>query len=345
MGQTDSMYTILGIESSCDDSAAAICRGGQICANVVSRQLDHAQWGGVVPELASRLHQVWVPAVVQQALADAKLTMADLDAIAVTTGPGLMGALLVGTCYAKGLAMGLGKHLIAVDHLQGHLASLFTPPINLPDWTPPALPMVVLTVSGGHTQLQVLRSPLQAEVIGRTRDDAAGEAFDKAAKLLGLPYPGGPELDRLAEAGDPHRHPDIARPDVPGLDFSFSGLKTSFRYYLQKQQQADPTFLARERPHLAAALRHRVVHNLLDKLFQAAEQHGVQSVGIAGGVSANVLLRRAFLAECQRRGLDGRIPPFAYCTDNAAMIAWAGSELHRQRVHADAYTVAYASGG
>jgi N6-L-threonylcarbamoyladenine synthase len=327
---------ILGIESSCDDTAAAVCIDGKICSNVVSSQLKHADFGGVIPELASRLHQVAIGAVVEKALADAAVLPDELTAIVFTAGPGLMGSLLVGTTFAKAYALALGLPLVQVNHLDGHRISLLLAE------PAPTYPLVCLTVSGGHTQLEWMESPLESRLLGSTRDDAAGEAFDKAAKLMGLPYPGGPALDKLAETGDASFHP-FPKPQMAGLDFSFSGLKTSLLYYLQAQRAADPTFLDTHRADLCASFRQVVVENLLDKLFDAAAQKGVTTVGIAGGVSANGLLRRRFAEMCTEKGLHGAIPPFAYCTDNAAMIALSGHYQYLAGDRASQYTAPYAT--
>lgn len=327
---------ILGIETSCDDTAAAVLIDGRVVSDVVGRQQEHAKHGGVVPELASRLHLQLIAPVVDDALRQAGLHPRDLSAVAVTQGPGLLGALLVGDGFAKGLCAGLAVPLISVDHMTGHLHSLF---IEDPK---PDLPFLCLTVSGGHTQLTLVRDFLDFEIIGQTRDDAAGEAFDKIAKLLGLPYPGGPEVDRLAETGDPDF---AALPDssLKGYEFSFSGLKTAFLYHLQKQLERDPNYLEANRAHLCASARKRIVNTLLDKLFAAAADYGAEQVAIVGGVSANRLLRREFESRCVVSGLQGFIPAFRYCTDNAAMIAQAGWSLWRAGRFAPQYSTVFAS--
>lgn len=327
---------VLALESSCDDTAAAILVGGKVRANVVSSQLGHTHYGGVIPEMASRQHQQAVATVVAEALRQAGVGFADLTGVAYTQGPGLMGALLVGSLYAKAVASALGIPAVAVDHLQGHRLSLCLA-------EPPAsFPYLCLTVSGGHTQLDWVMGPTESTPLGATRDDAAGEAFDKAAKLLGLPYPGGPHLDALAETGDPEQHP-LPPPSVPGLDFSFSGLKTALRYYIEKQQALQPAFLETERAHLAASFRAVVVGSLLEKLRAAILQTGARAVGIAGGVSANRHLRRAFLALCDEMGVQGTLPPLAYCTDNAAMIGLVGHYLLAEGQRSDCYTVPFAT--
>lgn len=324
---------VLGIESSCDDTAAAILIDGKVCANVVSSQLRHAEHGGVVPELASRLHQSYIARVVQQALQDAGVGFTDLTAVAYTQGPGLLGALLVGATYAKALGSALGIPAIGVDHLQGHRLSLLLA-------EPPAsFPFLCLTVSGGHTQLDWVTDGANHETLGRTRDDAAGECFDKTAKLLGLPYPGGPVLDKLAETGTPGTHP-LPHPSIEGFDFSFSGLKTALLYYLQKQPEG---FVAAHLADLAASLRAVVVASLLEKLAAAIHHTGAQHVGIAGGVSANRLLRRDFMTLTEKLGVTGHLPPPAYCTDNAAMIALGGLQLLQGGMAPDPYATPFAT--
>ena len=311
---------LLGIETSCDDTAAAVLVEGLLVADVVGRQLEHTAFGGVVPELASRLHLQLIAPVVAQALQQAQVEVRQLGAVAVTQGPGLLGALIVGDGFAKGLCTALQIPLISVDHLTGHLHSVF-----LID-EQPEFPFVCLTVSGGHTQLTLVRDYLDYELLGQTRDDAAGEAFDKIAKLMGLPYPGGPEVDRLAESGDPYLIP-LPESSLKGPEFSFSGLKTAVLYHVQRELGNDPLYLERHRADLCAAVRWRIVQTLLDKLFAAALAHGVRQVAVVGGVSANRLLRREFETRCQTLGLRGFIPPFRFCTDNAAMIARAGWSL------------------
>ncbi len=319
-----SPHYLLAIESSCDDTAAAVLVGGKVRSSVVSSQLRHADFGGVLPEMASRLHLTAIGPVVRQALLQAEVSLAQLDAIAVTAGPGLLGSLHVGVAYAKGVAFALGVPLIGVDHLKGHLASAY---LSEPAPSPDA-PLLTLIVSGGHTQLMHQHSPLSAELLGQTRDDAAGEAFDKVAKLIGLPYPGGAALDALAETGDAHFH-RFAIPRVEGLDFSFSGLKTAFLYHLRDAQAAQPDYVARHAHDLAAAIRYTLVEALVQKFERAAEHTGLRHWAVVGGVSANRLLRRrmAQLAESHQAQLY--IPPLRYCTDNAAMIALAGFHLLR----------------
>jgi N6-L-threonylcarbamoyladenine synthase len=315
---------MLGIESSCDDTAAAVLVDGRVCSNVVASQSVHERWGGVVPELASRAHQENVVPVVDRALKEAGVTMQRLSAVAFTRGPGLIGALLVGTSYAKSVAQALGIPMIAVDHLQAHvLAHFIQDDVVRPR---PPFPFLNLTVSGGHTQLVLVRSPLDMEVVGTTLDDAAGEAFDKGAKLLGLPYPGGPLIDRHARDGDPGRH-DLPRPVVSGLDMSFSGVKTAFANLIREGMQHDPGFLARERDDLCATLQDTIVAILLGKVRKAARRHGLSHIAMSGGVSVNSLLRDRFVDLAVREGWQAYVPPPAYCTDNAAMIAMAGHYL------------------
>ena len=308
------MPVILALESSCDDTGAAVMADGVLLANVVATQQVHEQYGGVVPELASRAHQQHVLPVVTAALKKAGLTKHDLDAVAVTQGPGLLGSLLVGGMFAKALALALDKPLIAVNHMRAHILAHF---IRDPK---PAFPFLCLTVSGGHTQLVVVKSALEMTVIGQTIDDAAGEAFDKTSKLLGLPYPGGPHLDRHARTGDPLR---FAFPvgAMPGYDFSFSGLKTAVLYFLKKETAANPDFIAQNLPDLCASIQHTIIATLLRQLRKAAAETGLTQVALAGGVAANSGLRTALQAEAEAQGWQVFIPDFEFCTDNAAMVA------------------------
>lgn len=306
--------TILAIESSCDETSAAVCRDGKILSNHIANQTVHATYGGVVPELASRAHMQNIIPVVDVALKQAGVALKEVDAVAFTQAPGLIGSLLVGSQFAKSLALALDKPLIAVHHMQAHvLANL------IPD-NKPTFPFLCLTVSGGHTQIVVARSPSGMEVIGETLDDAAGEAFDKSAKLLGLSYPGGPLVDKHATEGNPARFA-FAEPQTPGLDFSFSGLKTSVLYFLQKETKANVNFVQENLADLCASIQHRIITILLQKYKQAALQTGITDLCIAGGVSANGGLRKAFVAMCNDNKWNAFIPPFEYCTDNAGMIA------------------------
>ena len=305
---------ILAIESSCDDTGAAVLAGGQLLSNVVATQRVHEQYGGVVPELASRAHQQHLLPVVTAALAKAGIDKHALDAVAVTQGPGLLGSLLVGTMFAKTLALALGVPLLGVNHMRAHILAHF---IQEPK---PDFPFLCLTVSGGHTQLVVVRSALDMEIIGQTTDDAAGEAFDKTAKLLGLPYPGGPRLDQLAQTGNPLR---FAFPSgaMEGYNFSFSGLKTAVLYFLRKQVAVNEHFIAENLADLCASIQHTIVQTLLRQLRAAAAATGLTQVALAGGVAANSGLRAALLAEAEVQGWAVFIPDFEFCTDNAAMVA------------------------
>jgi N6-L-threonylcarbamoyladenine synthase len=311
------MPLILGIESSCDETSAAIMRNGKVLANVISSQLQHGDYGGVVPELASRLHQQQIVRVVRQAIKQAGIRQADLDAVAFTRGPGLLGSLLVGACFAKAFALGLGIPILDVNHLQAHVFSNF-----LSD-DPPEFPFLCLTVSGGHTQLVLVKDHQQTEILGQSIDDAAGEAFDKAAKLMDLPYPGGPEIDKWASKGKPGRF-EFPTPEIDRFSFSFSGIKTSMLYLLRNGLAEDPEFIEKNKADICAAYQDRIVRILLDKLTDAVEETGVRHVAIAGGVSANSELRSRFKKLCVDKGWKAHIPAFEYCTDNAAMIAMAG---------------------
>ncbi len=308
---------ILGIESSCDETSAAVLRDGRVLSNIIAGQEVHRQYGGVVPELASRAHQQHIVPVVERALQEAGIGKQQLSAVAFTRGPGLLGALIVGTSFAKALALGLAIPLIEVNHMQAHILAHF---IEAPR---PQFPFLCLTVSGGHTQLVLVRDYLQMEIIGQTQDDAAGEAFDKAAKLLGLPYPGGPLIDKLAAEGDPQRFA-FARSSMPDYDYSFSGIKTSILYFLQKQTQKDDDFISRNLANLAASIQHNIVAMLTEKLVKAANDLGIKEIALAGGVSANSGLRAAVQQLAEEHGWRTYFPALEYCTDNAAMIAMAG---------------------
>jgi len=309
--------TILAIESSCDETSCAISRDGVILANIIASQAVHEQYGGVVPELASRAHMQNIVPVVDAAVKKAGVAMSELSAIAFTQAPGLIGSLLVGSQFAKSLAMSLDIPLLAVHHMQAHVLA------NLIPTPSPSFPFLCLTVSGGHTQIVVAHSPLKLEVIGETLDDAAGEAFDKSAKLLGLPYPGGPLIDKYAREGDPGRFV-FPEPQIPGLNFSFSGLKTAILYFLQQQKASDPDFVTSNLPDICASIQGRIISILLNKLKKAARETGIKDLCIAGGVSANSGLRKAFRETGESLGWRTFIPAFEYCTDNAAMIAITG---------------------
>lgn len=315
------MY-ILGIESSCDDtSAAVITDGGLLLSNVIASQKVHEEYGGVVPELASRAHQQNIVPVVDAAIRRAGIDRRNLSAIAYTRGPGLIGSLLVGTSFAKGLSLGLRVPLVDVNHLQAHVLAHFIK--ETPETEVPEFPYLCLLVSGGNSQLIVVRSPREMEIIGRTIDDAAGEAFDKCAKVMGLPYPGGPHIDRLAAEGNPDAF-RFARPRIEGLDYSFSGLKTSFLYTLRDNLRRDPDFIEHNKADLAASLQATIIAILLNKLGKAIDATGISTVAIGGGVSANSGVRQAVADLCERRGLRAFIPERRFTTDNAAMVAIAG---------------------
>ncbi|MEJ7738538.1 MAG: tRNA (adenosine(37)-N6)-threonylcarbamoyltransferase complex transferase subunit TsaD [Chitinophagaceae bacterium] len=320
--------TILAIESSCDDTSAAVCRDGRILSNHIANQSVHTKYGGVVPELASRAHMQHIVPVVDIALKEAGLTLQDMDAIAFTQSPGLIGSLLVGAQFAKSLALALDKPLIAVHHMQAHVMA------NLIEDPKPQFPFLCLTVSGGHTQIVECKSPDTMKIIGETRDDAAGEAFDKSAKLLGLPYPGGPFIDRYATSGDPRRFM-FPEPQVPGLDFSFSGLKTAILYFIQKETAVNPAFVEQNLADICASIQHRIITILMNKLKKASKLTGIRNVCIAGGVSANSGLRQALTEFGQQEEWHTFIPPFAYCTDNAAMIAITAYYKYLQREFAE----------
>ena len=319
--------TILGIESSCDDTSAAVLRNNVLLSNVIASQAVHMKYGGVIPELASRAHQQNIIPVVDTALREAGITADELDAIAFTRGPGLLGSLLVGVSFTKGLSIARNIPMVEVNHLQGHILSHF---IDLPDRTlpHPDFPFLCLLVSGGHTQIVRVDSPLEMRIIGTTIDDAAGEAFDKCAKVMGLPYPGGPVIDRLAKEGDPKAF-RFARPHVEGYDYSFSGLKTSFLYTLRDAVAKDPEFIERHKADLCASLQTTIVEILLDKLIRASKETGIRDVAIAGGVSANSGLRNGITETGARRGWRTFLPEFKFTTDNAAMIAMAGHYRYR----------------
>lgn len=322
---------ILGIESSCDDTSAAILKNETILSNVTAGQEVHKEWGGVVPELASRAHQQHIVPVVNSALKKANLNLAEIDAIAFTRGPGLMGSLIVGTSFAKSLALALGIPLIAVNHMQAHILAHF-----IDDAGPqkPSFPFLCLTISGGHTQLVIVKDHLTMEVVGSTKDDAAGEAFDKTAKLLGLPYPGGPLIDKYAQLGNPTRF-QFTKPDVPELDFSFSGLKTNVLQFLQREKRKDEDFVEHHLNDICASLQATIIEILFDKLIKASKKYGIHHIAIAGGVSANSGIRERLRKEAENRNWEVFIPKFEYCTDNAAMIAIAGKYLFEEKVFAN----------
>ncbi len=313
---------ILGIESSCDDTSAAVMRNNTMLSNVVAGQKVHEAYGGVVPELASRAHQQNIIPVVDLALREAGVDKREISAIAFTRGPGLLGSLLVGASFAKGFALASGIPLIEVNHLQAHVLALFiqekgsVKPV-------PAFPFLCLLVSGGNSQIILVHDYLRMEVIGQTIDDAAGEAFDKCAKVMGLPYPGGPYVDKLAKEGDPLRF-TFSKPSIQGLDYSFSGLKTSFLYFLRDELKSNPEFIEQNKADLCASLQHTIVLTLMNKLVRAAKETRLREVAVAGGVSANSGLREALQAEAVKRRWNLYIPGIEYTMDNAAMIAITG---------------------
>ena len=312
---------ILGIESSCDDTSASVIKDGIMLSNVIASQKVHEAYGGVVPELASRAHQQNIVPVVSEAIRQAGIKKEDIDGIAFTRGPGLLGSLLVGTSFSKGLSLALNIPLLDVNHLHGHVLSHF---IKEDETTEvPEFPYLCLLVSGGNSQIIKVNSPSDMEVLGQTIDDAAGEAFDKCAKVMGLPYPGGPYIDRLAAEGDATRF-KFSKPHIAGLDYSFSGLKTSFLYTLRDEKKLNPNFVEENMPDLAASLQKTIIDILMDKFSKAIKQTGIKTVAIGGGVSANSGVRNAVAEYCERRGIKAFIPKRSFTTDNAAMIAIAG---------------------
>ena len=319
---TSDVY-ILGIESSCDDTSAGVTCNSIVSSNIIAGQRVHEAYGGVVPELASRAHQQNIIPVVNEALIHAKIRKEQLHAIAFTRGPGLMGSLLVGTSFAKSFALALGIPIIEVNHMQAHVIANFASRSGDEQFTPPSFPFLCLTVSGGHTQIVKVTNHAQMTVIGQTTDDAAGEAFDKAAKLLGLPYPGGPLVDQYAKTGNLHAF-KFPHPDVPALNYSFSGLKTAFLYFLRKEISQNPNFIQEHLGDICASYQYTIVQVLLEKLKMAIQQTGIKTVAIAGGVSANSYLRSAIMQLSIDEHWKLFIPKFEYCTDNAAMIALSG---------------------
>jgi len=321
---------ILGIESSCDDTSAAVIKNDTILSNVIAGQEVHRLYGGVVPELASRAHQQQIIPVVHAALSEAGVGLQKLDAIAFTRGPGLLGSLVVGTSFAKATALALGIPLLDVNHMHGHILAHF---INSGQ-EKPSFPFICLTVSGGHTQLVLVRDYLDMEIIGTTIDDAAGEAFDKTAKLIGFPYPGGPLIDKAAKEGNPLAYP-FSKPQIDGYNYSFSGLKTSVLYFLQKKVKENPDFIVQNTNDICASVQQAILDILFKKLVLAAKDLNVTDIAIAGGVSANSGLRSRLKEEGEKRGWRVFIPKFEYCTDNAAMIAITGKFLYEKGEFAD----------
>jgi len=312
---------ILGIESSCDDTSAAVSSDTNILANIIANQDVHQQYGGVVPELASRAHQQNIIPVIDNALQRANINKKDLHAVAFTRGPGLLGSLLVGTSFAKSFAYGLGIPIIDVNHMDAHILAHFISSDTNKDV--PGFPFLCLTVSGGHSQIVLVKDYFDFEIVGRTRDDAAGEAFDKAAKIMGLPYPGGPEIDKLAREGDPDRF-SFPRPRISELDYSFSGLKTAILYFIRDELKLDSEFIQKNKADLSASIQHTIIDILMAKLVKAAKLYNVKNIAIAGGVSANSGLRTSLNTYSDTLGWKTFIPNFEYCTDNAAMVAVTG---------------------
>lgn len=311
---------ILAIESSCDDTSAAVLRNNTVLSNVVASQKIHEEYGGVVPELASRAHQQNIVPVVDQALAKANIDKKQLSAIAFTRGPGLMGSLLVGTSFAKSMALGLGIPLIEVNHMQAHILAHF---IQDTDMMAPEFPFLALTISGGHTQILKVSDYFEMEVLGQTLDDAVGEAFDKSAKILGLPYPGGPLVDKYAKIGNPNAF-EFPIPNVKDLNFSFSGLKTNILYFVQRNSKKNPNFVTENLADICASIQHTICIILMRKLKKSVKQTGIKTIAIGGGVSANSGIRQAILNAERDLGWKVHIPKFEYCTDNAAMIGIVG---------------------
>lgn len=324
---------ILGIESSCDDTSAAVICDGKVLSNVIANQEVHAQYGGVVPELASRAHQQNIVPVVQQALNQANISKNQLSAVAFTNGPGLMGSLLVGTSFAKSLALGLTIPLIDVNHMQAHILAHFIDN----DSPKPPFPFICLTISGGHTQIVKITDEFSMEILGETIDDAVGEAFDKSAKILGLPYPGGPLIDKYAQLGNPKAFP-FSKPQVANLNFSFSGLKTGILYFLQKEQQKNPLFIKENLNDICASIQYTIVEILMDKLKKAVKETGLKHIAIAGGVSANSEIRKRLQNAEKQLGWKTYIPKLEYTTDNAAMIAITGYLKYLRKDYADVST-------
>ncbi len=314
---------ILGIESSCDDTSAAVLKNDVIQSNIIVSQKVHEKYGGVVPELASRAHQQNIIPVVHEALKEANITKEEITAIAYTRGPGLLGSLLVGTSFAKGFAQSLNVPLLEVNHLQGHVLAHFIQQNEKNRAKTPSFPFLCLLVSGGNSQIILVKNHLEMEVIGQTIDDAGGEAFDKCAKVMGLPYPGGPHIDRLAKLGNPSAF-KLSKPQVEGYNYSFSGLKTSFLYLVRDELKKNPNFIEENKEDLSASLQKTVVDILMKKLIQSAKDLNITEVALAGGVSANSSLREAFLNLSKKYGWNTYIPPFSFTTDNAGMIAITG---------------------
>ena len=315
------MSVILAIESSCDDTSVAICNNGKITANVIANQTIHQNYGGVIPELASRVHQQNIVPAVEQALINANVKKQDISAVAFTQGPGLLGSLLVGVSFAKSFALGLNIPLISVNHMHAHILAHFI------DEPKPSFPFLCLTVSGGHTQIVLVKSYFDMEIIGETLDDAAGEAFDKTAKILQLPYPGGPLIDKHAQLGNALAY-KFPEPQIEGLNFSFSGFKTAILYFIRKEEKENPNFIAENLNDICASVQYNIIKILLNKLKKAAIQYNINEIAIAGGVSANSGLRKSLQETAVELGWKVYIPAFEYCTDNAGMVAIAGYQKY-----------------
>lgn len=326
MAVSSSPIYLLAIESSCDDTAAAVLLNGKVLSNCIAGQEIHQKYGGVVPELASRAHQQNIVPVVDTALKEAGIQVKQLSAVAVTKGPGLLGSLLVGMSFAKSLSQALNIPLIEVHHMHAHILAHFIEG----DQPPPDFPFLALTASGGHTQIVQVNDHFDMKILGQTQDDAVGEAFDKSAKLLGLPYPGGPQLDKLAQKGDAEKF-TFTKPKMDGYDYSFSGIKTAIMYFLNRETQKNPNFIQNNLTHLCASIQKTLIDILLDKLFLAAKETQINQIAIGGGVSANSLLRRRITEWGQKTGRKAYIPPFAYTTDNAAMVGIAGYLKYLQK--------------
>ncbi|MFN5418376.1 MAG: tRNA (adenosine(37)-N6)-threonylcarbamoyltransferase complex transferase subunit TsaD [Flavobacteriia bacterium] len=328
---------ILGIESSCDDTSAAILKNNAILSNIIANQKVHESYGGVVPELASRAHQQNIVPVVHEAIKKAGISLQDIDAIAFTCGPGLLGSLLVGTSFAKGLSLGLNIPMLDVNHMHGHILAHFIDDTSTSLGIlkeKPEFPFICLTVSGGHTQLVLVKDYQEMQIIGSTIDDAAGEAFDKTAKILGLPYPGGPLIDKYAQEGDALKF-EFSKSRMPEYDFSFSGLKTSILYFIQKEVKKNPNFISEELANICASVQKAILDSLFYKLEKAASDLNIKHIAIAGGVSANSGLRKRLTETGEKLGWKTYIPKFEYCTDNAAMIAIAGYFMYQKGIFAD----------
>lgn len=319
MTEKETIY-ILAIESSCDDTSVAVLKNNSVLSNVVANQQIHEEYGGVVPELASRAHQQNIVPVTNKALAKANIDKKQLSAIAFTRGPGLMGSLLVGTSFAKSMALGLSIPLIEVNHMQAHILSHF---IKDDEMKAPSFPFLALTISGGHTQILMVKDYFDMQILGQTLDDAVGEAFDKSAKLLGLPYPGGPLIDKYAASGNPTKF-EFPKPKVKELNFSFSGLKTSILYFIQKKTAENPDFIKENLVDICASIQFTIVNILMDKIKKAVKETGIQNIAVGGGVSANSGIRKALLRAQEKHGWKVHIPKFEYCTDNAGMIGIVG---------------------